>query len=162
MPEEAEDGGEHGDEIDQGKEAAHVAQPAPQGIAVALIAEIDAGPESQRIFGREDDGRRVLEPIELGGKVPADRLDRFKDDARDVDDDQQRQGSVEQPRDAAARLLVLEDCRKMAAQIAEIGHALASPVGETLAVPCEAFLRDQTLRQDSPGSRWHSLRIGSG
>jgi hypothetical protein len=158
--EEADDGRQHGNEVDERKEAGHVAQPAPQGIAVAHVTEINAGPEPQYIFSGKDCGCCVLEEIELEGKMAPDRLDGFEDDAGDVDNNQQRQGGIEQPCDAAARLLVLEDRRKLAAQIAEIGHAFVSPDGETLAVPREAFLRGRAPRQELPGSRWHGSRIG--
>jgi len=65
----------------------------------------------------------------MQSQLLADRSHGFQDHAGDVDDDQRGERGIEQPRDAAARLLVLEDGRKLPARlaVAEFGHAAISP-----------------------------------
>jgi hypothetical protein len=73
---------------------------------------VDAGPQPQHIFDREDSGGDRFESIELRREIAADPVDGFQDDAGNVGDDQQRQQVVEDARRQASRLLILEHRRQ--------------------------------------------------
>jgi hypothetical protein len=143
VAEQAEDRRQHGREVDQGEEAAHVAQTARYGMTVRRAVEVDRGPHAQQIFDREHQGRQMLEPPQRHGVARMDRGDRFDDHAGHVGDDQSGEADIEHLRRAARRQRVIEQRGEAAAERDEASqrHGSARDNGTcatTLKTRCES------------------------
>jgi hypothetical protein len=64
-------------------------------------------PYPQHVFSREEPRRDLLDPPQLRAKTVLERFDGFENDAADIDQDQQRQRGLKNPRRAGRRQIVI-------------------------------------------------------
>ena len=94
-PQQAEQGRQHGHQIDQREKTTHVAQPAPDRMGELPGAEIDNGPHAKHIFHGKNHGRGMFRDRERRRIPVADWLDGLKHHRNHIDDDERCKQHVE-------------------------------------------------------------------